>query len=71
MKTLTLHLALLLCLLGNAWGQETEDYWVYIKDREEIVSSEHIAGTSQKGDIVEVIPCKRLGKHEPSELEKK
>lgn len=70
MTKLTVFLFLLIPTL--CWGQtKAEDYWVYIKDRTEIVSSDRIAGTSQKGDIVEVIPCKRLGNNEPSELEKK
>ena len=38
---------------------KAEDFWVYIKATSEITDTKSIVGTSQKEDIVDVIPCSR------------
>jgi len=59
MKKILLALIILMGLAGQACA---EDFWVYIKAENEITSSDMIAGRSQKGDIVDVIPCARSAK---------
>jgi hypothetical protein len=46
-------------LQGAISDYSSDEYWVYIKDEDEITSPDMIAGRTQKGDIVDIIPVAR------------